>query len=94
MSSLEKKWVSEMIYDIIWSRSAEKQLKKLDRSVAKRIYKTVGQLREDPYRSVRKIVNSPWYRIRVGDYRVIIDIQQNKLRVLVLEVGPRKTIYR
>jgi len=38
-------------------------------------------------------VNSPYYRLRVGDYRVILDIQEAILRILVLKVGHRESIY-
>jgi len=53
----------------------------------------VGELREDPLRLVQKLVNSPYYRLRVGDYRVVLDIQRNVLRVLVLKVGHRESVY-
>jgi mRNA interferase RelE/StbE len=81
-------------FEIIWSDSAERELKKLDRSVAKRIFNAVSRLQEDPFRAVGKIVNSPYYKLRVGDYRVIIDIQEGELRVLVLIVGHRRKIYK
>jgi len=68
-------------------------LKKLDRTVARRIFDKVGELRETPHRFVRKLANSPYYRLRVGDYRVILDIQETVLRILVLKVGHRKSIY-
>lgn len=82
-----------MSFEIIWSDSASRQLKKLDRSVARRIIDRVGELRENPHRSVRRLVNSPYYRLRVGDYRVILDIQEAILRILVLKVGHRESIY-
>lgn len=82
-----------MPFEIIWSDSAASQLKKLDRSIARRIFEKVGGLRENPHRFVRKLANSPYYRLRVGDYRVVLDTQENVLRILVLIVGHRKTIY-
>jgi mRNA interferase RelE/StbE len=42
---------------------------------------------------VKKLVNSPYYRLRVGDYRIILDVQENRLRILFLKVGPRDSIY-
>lgn len=82
-----------MAFEIIWSDSASRQLKKLDRSVARRIFDKVGELREHPHRFVQKLVNSPYYRLRVGDYRLILDIQEAVLRILVLKVGHRESIY-
>ena len=82
-----------MVFEIIWSDSAVRQLRKLDRSVARRIFEKVVDMRENPHRFVRKLANSPYYRLRIGDYRVIVDIQEAFLRILVLKVGPRESIY-
>lgn len=82
-----------MTFEIIWSRSALKQLKKLDRSVAKRIADAVDKLHLDPHRVVSRIVNSPYFRLRVGNYRVLVDIHRKELRVLVVKVGHRETVY-
>lgn len=83
-----------MDFQIIWSESASNQLKKLDRPVAKRIFKKVSQLRENPYHNVTKLVGLPYFRLRVGDFRIIFDIKNDKLQVLVLKVGHRKNIYK
>lgn len=82
-----------MSFDILWSDSAIRQLKKLDRIVSRRIYEKVSELRENPHRYVQKLINSPYYRLRIGDYRVILDIRDNILRILVLKVGNRGSIY-
>lgn len=82
-----------MGFEVIWSDSAVRQLKKLDRSVARRIFDKVGELAEHPHHFVQKLVNSPYYRLRVGDYRVILDIQNDVLRILVLKVGHRASVY-
>lgn len=82
-----------MAFEVIWSDSAIRELKKLDRSVARRIFEKVGELEENPHRFVQKLVNSPYYRLRVGDRRVILDIQGDVLRILVLKVGHRESVY-
>jgi len=84
-----------MIFQIIWSGSAAKELKKIDETVAKRIFKKVSELSENPYHSdVTKIIGDPYFRLRVGDYRVIFDIQNDMLRILILKVGHRKKVYK
>jgi mRNA interferase RelE/StbE len=82
-----------MDYRIIWSIQASKQMESLDRSVAKRIYEKVGQLYQNPERYVEKLVRYPYYRLRVGDYRVILDIQNEMIRILILKVGHRSNVY-
>ena len=84
-----------MKFQIIWSDFAANELKKLDRSVSKRIFNKVSELCEDPYNlDVIKIVGDPYFRLRVGHYRVIFDIQNDLLRILIIKVGHRKNIYR
>jgi len=84
-----------MIFQIIWSESAAKKLKKLDKTVAKRIFKKVSELSENPYHSdVTKIIGNSYFRLRIGDYRVIFDIQNDMLRMLILNVGHRKNVYK
>jgi len=83
-----------MRFQIIWSEPAAEQLRKLDRQLAKRIFRKVSELQEDPYRYVTKLVGSPNYRLRVGDYRVVLDIQGSILVILVLKVGHRREIYK
>ena len=82
-----------MDYRIVWSIQASKQLERLDRSVAKRIHEKVGQLYQNPERYVEKLVRYPYYRLRVGDYRVILDIQNEMIRILILKVGHRSNVY-
>lgn len=83
-----------MSFEILWSDTAIKQLKKLDRSVAKRVFRAVSQFKERPFRHIIKIVNSDYYRLRVGDYRVILDLQKRAFRILIVKVGHRSRIYK
>lgn len=83
-----------MKFEIVWPDNVLEQMNKLDRTIRKRIYTAVGKLENDPSRWVSRIVNSPYYKMRVGDYRVILDIQGKQLRVLVVRVGHRKNIYK
>lgn len=82
-----------MEYKIIWSIKAAKQMERLDRSITKRIYEKVDQLYQNPERYVEKLVRYPYYRLRVGDYRVILDIQHEMVRILILKVGHRSNVY-
>ncbi|MEW6069038.1 MAG: type II toxin-antitoxin system RelE/ParE family toxin [Candidatus Thermoplasmatota archaeon] len=83
-----------MTYEIIFSDKALKQLKKMERDVQERIIAVLERIRIRPEAYVTKLVGEYGYRLRVGDYRVIIDIDHYKLQILVLKVGHRKDIYR
>jgi len=83
-----------MKFKIIWSKTALKQMERIPRPISKRIYLGVGQLTTNPYRHIKKIVNSKYFRLRVGDYRIILDVENNKLQIMVVNVGHRKKIYK
>ena len=82
-----------MTFQIIWSDFASNSINKLDRTITKQIYNKVGELKENPYRYVKKLIGSPYFRLRVGDYRVIMEINQGILQILIVKVGHRSTIY-
>ncbi len=81
------------MYRIIFSETADAQFSKLDKPVKERITKALERLRFTPQTYITKLVGQPGYKFRVGDYRVILDIIQNELVVLVIKIGHRSTIY-
>ena len=82
------------MYELVYSPAASKQLEKLERAIKERIIIALERLRIKPEsRDIKKLMGMPGYRLRVGDYRIIFDIERNKLLILVLTVGHRKNIY-
>ena len=82
------------MYEFIFSKSAKSFLKKLPAGDSERIITTLKRCRVRPHHFVTKLVGSPYFRLRVGNYRLILDIQGDKLIILVLEIGKRKNIYK
>ncbi len=88
-----------MAWTIEYAETAKKQLRKLDRVAARRIVDFMDErvaLSDDP-RGMGKALKGPLgdlWRYRVGDYRVICDIQDGVLTVLVLQIGNRREVYR
>ena len=82
-----------MTYKVIFSDKALKQLKKMEKNVQERIIAVLERIRIRPEAYVIKLIGDPGYRLRVGDYRVIMDIDHKELHILVLKVGHRKNIY-
>jgi mRNA interferase RelE/StbE len=81
------------MYSLIYSDRFFKQLSKLNKDLQKRIVSTLERCRIRPYAHVKKLVG-PYYSLRVGDYRIIMDIKEDKLFIFVIEVGHRKKIYK
>jgi mRNA interferase RelE/StbE len=81
------------LYEIIFSIKAKKQLLKLERNIQERIISALERIRIRPETFITKLVGDESYKFRVGDYRVIMDIDKNSLIILVIKVGHRKNIY-
>ncbi len=84
------------IFQIEWKKSALKELKKLDKSSIQKILKKVQSLSSNPRPpGVRKLRGSDkFYRIRVGEYRIVYEISDPVLRIYIIRVGHRKDVYR
>lgn len=84
-----------MTYAIRFTRSAQKELKKLDSKQQIRLLEAIQTLGKYPKKGdVRPMVGSTAWRLRVGNYRVIYDIKDHEVTVLILKVGHRKDVYR
>ena len=81
-----------MSYQITFSDLAWKQLSRLPNDAHKRIIATLERCKIRPYPHVKRLAGSRYFRLRVGDYRVIMDIIGDKLIIHVIEVGHRKGI--
>ena len=82
-----------MSYQIFFTDKALKQLQKLENDDKERIVKSLERIRIRPEAHIIKLIGDPGYKLRVGDYRVILEIEKEKLIILVLMVGHRKKIY-
>ena len=83
-------------YQIEWKNSAYKELQKLPRQIIPKIVTAVLDLSNNPYpQGVKKMVGSEHsYRIRIGDYRVVYEIIENKLIIEIVRVRHRKDVYK
>jgi mRNA interferase RelE/StbE len=90
---------SANLWTIEITRSAEKQIKKLDRTAQSAILRFLRerlQPAENPRQWGKPLHGEKGglWRYRVGDYRLICDIQDEKITILVVQVGHRKDVYR
>ena len=93
------KWRTHLVWRIEVSETANKQLSKLDKTEAKRITSFLRQRLAtlDNPRSSGKALSGPLgglWRYRVGDYRLLCEIQDNVLCILVVKIGNRREVYR
>ena len=81
------------MYSVEFSQTAEKQLYKLEKNIQERIISVLGRIRLRPFHFVKRKQGTPYFILRIGDYRAILDIKQPVSKIFVLEVGHRKKIY-
>ncbi len=85
------------MYQIEYTRDAVKALKAMPRNVSLQICGKIELLAADPFaanNNVRKLVGREGYRLRVGDWRVIYEIEGGRLVIHVLTVAPRGGAYQ
>ena len=83
-----------MKYTLIYTQRAVRDIAGLDTATKERIGKTLLRYQEEPLRYAEKLSDPILgsYRFRIGDYRVIFDIERDQ--IVVLRVGHRREIYR
>ena len=88
-----------MAYSVVYSQSAERQLRKLDRPVASRILAFIDRVKalSDP-RSTGEALHGDklgtFWKYRVGDWRLVVSIKDSVLLIEVIEIDHRSTVYR
>ena len=82
------------MYRILFTQRALKDLVGLDKKLQDRIAMQLTEYREDPLKYARKLINPKigTYRFRIGDYRVIFDLEDEI--IVILRIGHRKSIYK
>ena len=83
------------MYKIQILKSADKTLRNVARKERVKIVEQISQLAEKPRPfGCKKLRGTEFYRIRIGDYRVIYKIEDEVLLILVIRIGHRKDIYK
>ena len=81
------------MYELLFDPEVIDYLNKLQKEIKNRIFKKLQQTKEDPHHFFIRLKNRTEYKLRVGDYRVIADIEDNKLKILVIHIGHRSKVY-
>lgn len=85
-----------MSYQVTLTFAAARQLRKLDPPARRRVQAAIELLAVDPRppSATRLVGGAGEWRVRTGDYRVVYEIDDQRLLILVLNVGHRREIYR
>ena len=83
-----------MVFEVKWTRRAKRSLEKLERNIIIRIIKKVESAKKNPYFYLKWLAGKKIWKLRIGNYRVLVDINTKKEILYILEVGHRKNIYK
>ena len=81
------------MYKLIFSKLALKQLNKLEKNIKERIWEKLQLCKENPFRFLEHLEQIKGFKLRVGDYRLIIDVNNSTKVIEILKLGHRKNIY-
>ena len=82
------------MYELIFDDEAIEFLEKIPREIKERIFNKLISTKENPFRFFERLTGRTDYKLRVGDYRIIADLDQGNNTIKVTIIGHRKNIYR
>ena len=82
------------MWKIEFSKIAEKQFEKLPLNIQCRVLNSLERIKLRPHKFVKTLIGTKYFRLRIEDYRVILDLQNKKLIIMIIEIGHRKNIYK
>lgn len=84
-------------YSVELTKSAVKEFKKLQKPIKEKVVEAFQFLSQNPYSELLRVKKlkgaDSLYRIHIGDYRVVYEVNNNKLKILVIKIGHRKDVY-
>lgn len=82
------------MFSVIILPKAKKQLLKLEKKLIEIILKKIYSIRENPLHYIERLTEIPGWKLRVGDYRVILSINTKEKKIFIEKIGHRKEIYK
>jgi len=81
------------MFQIEVTETAKDFLRKLQKKDAELILNKIYSIRENPYRYLKRLQGEKLWRLRIADYRAIVDVIVSMNKIIVLRIGHRKNVY-
>ena len=82
------------MYEVVFDPEALDFLGKAQKNLARRIWDKIMSTKADPHHFFERLAGRDDYKMRIGDYRVIADINESAKRIEILMIGHRKKVYK
>lgn len=92
---MQESWelLLDEMYSIQIEKNAEDFLRKLQKKDAEVILNKIYSIRDNPFRFLKRLQGEKLWRLKVGDYRAIIDVIVSMNKIIVVRIGQRKNVY-
>ena len=82
------------MFQIIFDKEAITFLNRLTKKLRERIFNKILSTKKDPFTYFKRLSGRTDYKLRIGDYRIIADINKNKKIIQILLIDHRKNVYK
>ena len=82
------------MYSLKFDEKALQSIEKFPKDIQKRIIKKLQEAKENPYHYFIKLTNREEFKLRIGEYRIIADINDTEIVILVLYADHRRRVYK
>ena len=81
------------MYSIELSETSKKFIRKLNKKNAEMVIEKIYSIRENPLRFLKRLQGEKLWRLRIADYRAVVDVIVSAGKIIVVRIGHRKNIY-
>lgn len=81
------------MFNIELTESSKKFLSKIEKKNASLILRKIYSIRDNPYRFLKRLKGEKLWRLRIGDYRAVVDVIISMNKIIVVRIGHRKSVY-
>lgn len=81
------------MFDVEITETATRFLKKIEKSDAELILRKIYSIRDNPFRYLQRLQGEKLWRLRIMDYRAVVDILVSANKIVVLRIGHRRNVY-
>ena len=81
------------MYNLIFEKRALHYLNKLEKHIKERIWNKLQECKQNPFRYLEPLQEIQGFKLRVGNYRIIIEVEKEIKILHILKIGHRKNIY-
>ena len=82
------------MFEIQWSPKASKNLSRLPKELVERIFEKMDQVKQNPFRFLEHFEKKKVYKLRIGDYRALVDVDFNKEKLYIQVFDKRGRVYK